>query len=604
MSNKRSILVEKIIMAILAYVFAWGLTEPYVFQAEGCIKANSVTALMVFLAAFLAFSWVFRHSTKRTRIVSILPAVILGTCYRVGTEFYATGHLNLKNISLYTGIAVTALVFWLTLTFIYTKLETLSLRFEISGKSGFWKFYERHQLLCYFILIIICWIPAFLAVFPGIYSYDAYPQVLQIIGGQGLSAHHPLLHTWLLNGCFIFGKWLTNDYNMGLMLYTLIQMAFMAAVFAYVLKRMRSYRIPAAVRVFSFLFLAVNPIVQIWVCLTTKDTIFAGFFLLVMVETVGLITDSRNFFRSKLNVIRFIAWCILMCLFRNQGIYILYLMGIVLVLCLRGFRKKCLLTFLSAAVAVNIFTGPISNGLGVEPANPREALSVPIQQIARVLTQDPDHVTQEEKDTVYEYIPEEYVNQYLNVTSDTVKEGFNAEQFREDPLPFFKVWLSIGIKNISAYVDAFLYLSCGYFYTDYTPYWVEFILYDGAWLDNGQNILNISRNSLFPAYDEYLRGVSEQLTHEKIPVLSVILNEAFPFLVLVFVGSGLLIRRKYKLMLPLLMVFAFWGTMLLGPVLAIRYAFPIIVCVPMMMSMLFMQGGGQEPDAVKPDVKA
>ena len=71
-----------------------------------------------------------------------------------------------------------------------------------------------------------------------------------------------------------------------------------------------------------------------------------------------------------------------------------------------------------------------------------------------------------------------------------------------------------------------------------------------------------------------------------------------------FVGSGLLIRRKYKLMLPLLMVFAFWGTMLLGPVLAIRYAFPIIVCVPMMMSMLFMQGGGQEPDAVKPDVKA
>lgn len=111
MSNKRSILVEKIIMAILAYVFAWGLTEPYVFQAEGCIKANSVTALMVFLAAFLAFSWVFRHSTKRTRIVSILPAVILGTCYRVGTEFYATGHLNLKNISLYTGIAVTALVF-------------------------------------------------------------------------------------------------------------------------------------------------------------------------------------------------------------------------------------------------------------------------------------------------------------------------------------------------------------------------------------------------------------------------------------------------------------------------------------------------------------
>ena len=142
-----------------------------------------------------------------------------------------------------------------------------------------------------------------------------------------------------------------------------------------------------------------------------------------------------------------------------------------------------------------------------------------------------------------------------------MKEGFNAELFKKSPLPFFKVWVSIGLKNISAYVDAFLYMSCGYFYTDSTPYWVEFILYDGAWLDNGQNILDIKRTTLFPAYDSYLRSVAEQLAHEKIPIISVIMNEAFPFIVMVLVSGFLVIRRRYKMLLPLLAVFGFWVTM-------------------------------------------
>lgn len=131
--------------------------------------------------------------------------------------------------------------------------------------------------------------------------------------------------------------------------------------------------------------------------------------------------------------------------------------------------------------------------------------------------------------------------------------------------------------------------SYGYFYMDETPYWISFILYDGAWLDKDQNILNIQRESKFPIYDKYLRAVSYGLVHERVPVITTILNEAFPFWMLVVVASILLYQKKLKKMLPLLLIFGFWGTMLLGPLIAIRYAYPIIVCVPSMLAVLYYE---------------
>ncbi len=587
MSRKSYDLIWKLIICVIAYILAWGLTMPYVFRAEGLLEPGDILFFAILLVLAGGLFWVKNSSSKRVRRISILPGLILGLCNRIGTEFYATGHLDLKNAGLYLGVLITGAIFWMIIVFLYTKIENSNLAYNIAKKGKIAGFVEKRPWVFYFLIILICWIPAFLATFPGIYSYDAYPQVLQIIGGQGLSAHHPLLHTWLLNGCFILGNSLTGDYNTGLMLYTVIQLIFMAAVFGYAMKVMREYAIPGIVRIFALLFFAVNPIIQIWVCLTTKDTIFAGFFLLVLLDLIRMVVSPEKIFRSKARVIRFICIGTLMCLFRNQGIYIVYLLLIFLVVFFRHYRKQCLIALLPVILLVNLFTGPVSDAIGVSPANPREALSVPVQQMARVLTQEPERVTEEEKEIVYQYIPEGYINQYIPVTSDLVKEGFNAELFKEAPLPFFKVWLSIGLKNFSAYVDAFLYLSCGYFYTDYTPYWVEFILYDGAWLDNGQNILNIERNTLFPAYDGYLRGVAKNLSHENIPLVSTILNEAFPFVVLVFVSGYLLARKRYLLLLPLLAVFGFWGTMLLGPVIAIRYAFPIIVCVPVMIALLF-----------------
>ncbi len=536
------------------------------------------------------FKFTITNLNKRKLICSAVPGAILAICHRIGAEFSMAGHINFKSMSLYFTTMILSLIFTCMIAIvIYYKENILSMLENIKifkRVNKIFKFNRSYWII--FILIIIMWIPAFLAVFPGIYSYDAGPQVLQIFGRMGLNAHHPLIHTFLLDGCLYLGKLIANDYNIGLMIYTIIQMLIMASIFSYAINIIKKYNLPSWIQLCALLFFGLSPINQIWVLLTTKDTIFAGFLLLLLVEIIDMLIYTTEFFTSRKRTIRFSIIAILMCLFRNQGIYVFLLVIPFLIFVLKKYRKKAVIMMIIPVVIVKIITGPITSYFNIVPSNPREALSVPIQQIARVLTLKPDSVSPEEKEIIYKYIPEENIKQYIPITSDTVKEGFNVKNFKEDPIPFFKVWLSILIKEPTIYIDSFLYGSYGYFYTDTSPYWMTFILFDGAWLTDGYNILGIERNSLFPQYENYLRNVSVNLLHERVPILSTLLNQAFPFWLSMFVLAFILYQKKYRLLIPLLVVIGFWGTMLLGPLIAIRYAFPIIVCIPTIFTLIFV----------------
>ena len=71
----------------------------------------------------------------------------------------------------------------------------------------------------------------FLAVYPGIYSYDASAQLLQFYGKLPLTTHHPLIHTLYLGLCMKIAGRLFHTYQAGMALYALSQSFFMSAVF-------------------------------------------------------------------------------------------------------------------------------------------------------------------------------------------------------------------------------------------------------------------------------------------------------------------------------------------------------------------------------------
>ena len=44
-------------------------------------------------------------------------------------------------------------------------------------------------------------------------------------------------------------------------------------------------------------------------------------------------------------------------------------------------------------------------------------------------------------------------------------------------------------------------------------------------------------------------------------------------------------RRAYEI-LPMMLLLGCWGTLLLGPVVSLRYALPLIYCVPRLLEMI------------------
>ena len=49
------------------------------------------------------------------------------------------------------------------------------------------------------VIMLLLWIPTWLSVFPGVFSYDAYDEWQQVVTGN-ITAHHPVLHVLFLGG--------------------------------------------------------------------------------------------------------------------------------------------------------------------------------------------------------------------------------------------------------------------------------------------------------------------------------------------------------------------------------------------------------------------
>ena len=111
-------------------------------------------------------------------------------------------------------------------------LERLSVK-HASGyrpREKMKRFSGNKMFLVSWAIITLCWMPAYLAYYPAICSYDMPIQLGQIVD-HAYNDHHPIIHTLLISAFLQIGKRL-GDVNSGIALYALMQMLLLAAVFA------------------------------------------------------------------------------------------------------------------------------------------------------------------------------------------------------------------------------------------------------------------------------------------------------------------------------------------------------------------------------------
>ena len=435
-----------------------------------------------------------------------------------------------------------------------------------------------------FMVITLLWILPFLAVYPGYFCYDAKTQLIQYQDGEW-SAWQPVVHTLLMGGLVVnLGNDVLGSLSIGLTIYCILQALLIIATFSYLVVFLAKRKVPTIVLVVGTLLFAINPMIQILSFATIKVTFFTCFFAFLLMFLIEMLEDPAVYFSRKRNLIKFIVVAILMSLFRKQGIYILMVLLPILCLFLYKYWKKLLVMFATAIVLVFAFFGPVSNCLHIKKSPTSEILSIPIQQIAAVVKNNRDSITEEEWTTIKRYFDEESLAHYIPQISDPVKDRFKNNELKQDKMSFVKLWIQLGLKNKQVYSNAFIDMNIGYFYPSVETIsdWAVIFPY----IEDSR--IDIQLNSLCEPYYKYLQYATNEFFEEK-PFVSFFVCEAMPLWVILWILAILWKEKKYQWMIPILALLLYFGTCILAPVCCIRYIYPLLALLPMVMALPFMK---------------
>lgn len=566
------------------------------------------------------------HIPLRDGFLSLIMGILIGVSFILGKNFYkSSGYINLSDIRLWIkgiliGIFFSCIILCILIIFnicsrLFLFVHSLSKKRRIHLK-GIPSFYRRSLCL---LLILLCWVPAYLAVFPGNYSSDAPFQLQAFLNRGYLDLHQPAAHTLILAGCFEIGNLVFKSFNVGLVIYCLIQSLLLASSMVFAADKLIEWDIPPLIVIILTLIMVFNPVVQSYAFVTTKDSFFAAFFLFTLVYMVELLRCPQDVLSNKGSLVRMALSSFGMCLMRKQSIYILIIISIIIFFKLAHiWRPKFLLLILMPIMGIFVFNSLISCTFRTVPDSIREALSVPSQQIVRVYMLNYDSLSQEQLKQISKFYDTNQLDQgrltsaplsntgvgkfydtesgfgYLDTIADPAKGSLKDKAFQSDPLGYFSMWILVAHGNENMYIEAFLWGSIGYLYpssevannwSGISPWNPLAITLTSGGSEN--QISNYNQSSLFPAYCEWLYDGTWNIFPENF-ILMFWVSLALPFYVLVVVFCLLVHTRQKPLLIPWLFVFMYWLSLSLGPVVCVRYVAPFFYCIPFLMSLPFL----------------
>lgn len=455
---------------------------------------------------------------------------------------------------------------------------------KIKGKKEL-KLFTANKKSIFFVagIIFLAYVPYLLNYYPGNVLIDSVIQILQGVGATPLTNHHPVLHTGIIAICINLGHLLFNSYGAGAFIYTLSQTIVTSLIFSFSIYYMARKNVPVLIRVLTMLFYMFCPTICFYTVTMYKDIPFALSVLLVTIALTELTTNTKNFFSSKLRMTFLALMILLVMFFRNNGVYAIILTFPFVLVVFRKYYKQVLLIFLLPIIIYEVVTGPIYNAVGIEQGSTKEALSIPLQQFARLMVNEEENLTDEQKDKIRQYLPiDNFEELYDPVFSDPIKSNFSEEGFEQDKLGLVKLYVELAIKFPVETFESFINGSYGYYY----PNTVGWGIYTGV------------SEELFKGHEEYafsekpivkieaLDKLNEFVNTRDFPLTSMLISIGFLFWVILACITYVIYTRQYKKILIFLPVLFIWLTALASPVFCEpRYVYSIFTCLPLFIAI-------------------
>lgn len=484
--------------------------------------------------------------------------------------------------------------------------------------------------LFYSLLIFLCWLPVFLAYYPSVFAYDAEGQLYQVLAAD-YSTHHPLLHTLFLGAFFRLGIAL-GSCSAGMAVHSVVQMALMACAFGWALSFLYQRRVSGLARTLLFLFFAFFPANSVLAVSTTKDVLFAALVLLYTLCFYRAVCGHHAAGGWSAAGGKEIAACIFcgvfMLLFRNNAVYAFVVSVPVVYLGLgkrrryaeSGVRKKeqqsgeearnaargdltrkhYLCMALLTLVLYGVCAFALKTVTHAQSGSPREMLSVPLQQMARTRVKAEDKIDPSLRQELDKYISAEWVFAAYNPhLADPVK---SRAVIHDDPAGLIQTWVKLGLRYPAIYMDAFLDNSLGLWYLWDTSHAQVY----GIGTERGFGYLStdnrvmpagfeIVEHSLIPKLRAFMEKIVSDNAYSEIPVIRLLFAPALYWWLLYLYIVAALYRKNYRKTLPVVFLTAYCLTLLLSPTVLVRYSYPLMVTIPVLLPCL-LSGAERESE--------
>lgn len=588
-------LIDKNLLCFLMSI-ASTLKIPAMLKSNDLFSfSNSIVSIMIFVLCFCLYKKAFAHREKRLFIISLAVGLLFSTFMVVGRNSLVLNRACINSLDTWLTILCETPLFCSGVMLTIKNFDRLNSEFIPLVENFNLKLRKRTVFIIVWMLIFICWMPTLAASYPGIYGYDSIYQLNYYISGN-ISLHHPLIHTYLLGFLVHTVGKILGSYEAGMFCYSVFQSAALSGVFSYIYTYYLRKRMSVSLRIVCLIFYALfwtNPIMAFS---ATKDTLFAAFMALAFTQLLLLCEDVSKI-KSKRFCISLILVFLMLSSFRNQGIYIIFLTGIIAYIIFKKFRKQTVLLFGTSLILIYSYSNFVCPALGgIKPEKGvKEMLSVPCMQLSRAMIESGDRLSEEEKKLIKEYMPRYDVYEKYPAISDTIKNTFDTKKFKDNPFEFFRLWASVGEKCPASYIDAFTRLTVGIYYPDmnyrdsaaYHPYFEYYVTGREVYADPDKYLLlKQSPKSGFEWLDSFYYDMAYSNSYQNIPLLSLLFSSAIPVWFVILYIAIVIYRKEYVKLVPASLLAGLTGTLLLGPVVLYRYMYPITICVPMLTASL------------------
>ena len=432
----------------------------------------------------------------------------------------------------------------------------------------------RLFFVCWLVLTTVYTTVLFGAQYPGVLTEDSRWQIEQILA-QNYSNHHPFYHTQIIHLCLTVGNLLFDNMNAAVCTYSVFSICVMSLCFSYVVCTIDCIAGKRMLSIAVFLWYMMMPYHIMYSFTMWKDVFFGAAITFFVTSCYRMLRDVGN---RDGNMAVMCLSSLGMCLLRSNG-WIAFLATTILFITMFGKKQfRVAAMFVAVLAGSYILKYPVLKTLNVAQPDTIEALSIPAQQIARVLA-DGKELTEAQKELLSQVVDiDEVPNHYTGWLSDPIKELVrhkgNQELIRTQNKDFIGLYVQLGLKYPLEYLKAWIDQTRGYWNGGY-----EFWTWGKNVVQNDLDIFTDGRSGrITSGLDWYLN------IWKTSPILILAVCIGFHVWIMVFCLYTAAVKKNHAALfvsIPILMV---WGTLLIAtPVFSeFRYIYALFCAMPLM----------------------